>query len=386
MKKKLIIIIPIILVIFIGITIGVLLRKQPLKSPTLDETITSTIIIDINPSIKLELNKDDIVIKMTALNEDAKEFIDNDSKGKKLENVLTDLTQKLKEKNLTKENLDILYNISGAITKEETNKIIESTLQKENITYNLIYQEISETAKNIAEKYKISESKASYIEKIIKDNPNIDIEEIKDMSITEINKENEKKETTKTTTTITTAKKINTTKKQVSVTPPSDPEDTSGAWCTFRKNLPRTSTFNYEKDMGMNKAQTVALNALNNISFKTASSTPTEDKRSSYCRSYKVRITTDDYIYVLYVDSVNGKIIEKNVTEQAKPTITSEQALQKGLAYFNLDANTCQAKEAYLSENLGKLRYTFTARCNETNYYTLHIDAFTGAISDARTW
>lgn len=382
MKKKLIIIIPIILVIFIGITIGVLLRKQPLKSPTLDETITSTIILDINPSIKLELNKDNIVIKMIALNEDAKEFIDNDSKGKKLENVLTDLTQKLKEKNLTKENLDILYNTTGSITKEETNKIIENALQKENITHNLIYQEISETSKALAEKYNISESKAAYIEEIIKENPNLDIEKIKDMSITEINKENKNKETTTTTTVKTTT----TTKKQVSVTAPSDPEDTSGAWCTFRKNLPRTEAYNYEKDMGMNKAQTVALNALNNISFKTASSTPTEDKRSSYCRSYKVRITTDDYIYVLYVDSVNGKIIEKNVTEQAKPTITSEQALQKGLAYFNLDANTCQAKEAYLSENLGKLRYTFTARCNETNYYTLHIDAFTGEISGARTW
>lgn len=382
MKKKLMFIIPVILVIIIGIIVGILLCKKPKTNIALDENITSTIIIDINPSIKLELNKDNIVIKMTALNEDAKEFIDNDSKGKKLENVLTDLTQKLKEKELTKDNLDILYNISGAITKEETNKIIESTLQKENITHNLIYQEISETSKALAEKYNISESKAAYIEEIIKENPNLDIEKIKDMSITEINKENKNNETTTTTTVKTTT----TTKKQVSVTAPSDPEDTSGAWCTFRKNLPRTAVYNYERDMGMNKAQTVALNALNNISFKTASSTPTEDKRSSYCRSYKVRITTDDYIYVLYVDSVNGKIIEKNVTEQAKPTITSEQALQKGLAYFNLDANTCQAKEAYLSENLGKLRYTFTARCNETNYYTLHIDAFTGAISDARTW
>ena len=175
------------------------------------------------------------------------------------------------------------------------------------------------------------------------------------MSITEINKEKETKQTT-TTTTTTTKKVTTTTKKQVSVTAPSNPEDTSGAWCSFRKNLPRTQVYNYEKDMGMNKAQTIALNALNNIPFKTASSTPTEDQRSSYCKSYKVRIATDDYIYVLYVDSVNGKIIEKNVTEQAKPTVTSEQALQKGLNYFGLDESTCQVKEAYLSENLGRLR------------------------------
>ena len=384
MKKKLIIIVPVILVIIIGIIAGILLCKKPKTNNALDETITSTIIIDINPSIKLELNKDDLVIKMTALNEDAKEFIDNDSKGKKLENVLTNLTQKLKEKDLTKDNLDILYNISGTITKEETNKIIENALQKENITHNLIYQEISETSKALAEKYNISESKASYIEEIIKENPNLDIEKIKDMSITEINKENKNSEITTTTT--TTSKTTTTTKKRVSVTAPSDPEDTSGAWCTFRKNLPRTQVYNYEKDMGMNKAQTIALNALNNIPFKTASSAPIDDQRSSYCRSYKVRITTDDYIYVLYIDSVNGKIIEKNVTEQAKPTITSEQALQKGLNYFGLDESTCQVKEAYLSENLGRLRYTFSARCNETNYYTLNIDAFTGEISGARTW
>ena len=385
MKKKLFIIVPIILVIIIGIIVGTLLCKNKKTESVLDETITSTIIIDINPSIKLELNKDSLVIKMTALNDDAKEFIDDDPKGQKLENVLTNITQKLKEKDLTKDNLDILYNISGTITKEETNKIIESTLQKENVTHNLIYQEISETSKDLAEKYNISESKASYIEEIIKENPNLDIEKIKDMSITEINKEKDTKQTT-TTTTTTTKKVTTTTKKQVSVTAPSNPEDTSGAWCSFRKNLPRTQVYNYEKDMGMNKAQTIALNAINNIPYKTASSAPIDDQRSSYCRSYKVRITTDDYIYVLYVDSVNGKIIEKNVTEQAKPTVTSEQALQKGLNYFGLDESTCQVKEAYLSENLGRLRYTFSARCNETNYYTLNIDAFTGEISGARTW
>ena len=137
MKKKLFIIVPIILVIIIGIIVGTLLCKNKKTESVLDETITSTIIIDINPSIKLELNKDNLVIKMTALNDDAKEFIDDDPKGQKLENVLTNITQKLKEKDLTKDNLDILYNISGTITKEETNKIIESTLQKEKVTHNL---------------------------------------------------------------------------------------------------------------------------------------------------------------------------------------------------------------------------------------------------------
>lgn len=340
MKKNLIIIVPIFLVIIIGIIVGTILFKKPKAVATLDETIASTIILDINPSIKLELNKD---------------------------------------------NLDILYNISGTITKEETNKIIENVLQKENVTHNLIYQEISETSKKLAEKYNISESKASYIEEIIKENPNLDIKKIKDMSITEINKEKENKQTT-TTTTTTTKKVTTTTKKQVTVTAPSDPEDTSGAWCSFRKNLAPNQVYNYEKDIGMNKAQTIALNAINNIPYKTASSAPIDDQRSSYCRSYKVRITTDDYIYVLYIDSVNGKIIEKNVTEQEKPKVTTDEALQKGLNYFGIDESTCQVKEAYLSENLGRLRYTFSARCNETNYYTLHIDAFTSEISDARTW
>lgn len=89
MKKNIIIGVSVLVVIIIGIVTFLLLnRKEKVKEPTtkFDEVAIYTITLDINPSIKIELNKDKKVINVTALNDDAKEIDDKIKTIKEEEN------------------------------------------------------------------------------------------------------------------------------------------------------------------------------------------------------------------------------------------------------------------------------------------------------------
>lgn len=50
-------------------------EKEEKNEKHFDEVITSYVILDINPSIKIELNKDMMVVNVTALNDDAKKLL-----------------------------------------------------------------------------------------------------------------------------------------------------------------------------------------------------------------------------------------------------------------------------------------------------------------------
>ena len=225
----------------------------------------------------------------------------------------------------------------------------------------------------------------------IEKNPELKIEDLKDKSITEITnlKENKKEETTQTTTAITNPT-VKTTKKttvKTTVSIPSNPTDTSGVWCTYNKNKPAASKFDYPADIGLNKAREYALSAINSSSLGLKENTLSrvDDKRSSYCLSYKFMGYNDDNKYYVTIDSVTGSVIEKSVVLMDKPKITEEEAKTIGINRFGIDPNACDFVQAYLDMNNGKLRYTFAARCSGTQY-DLEIDAITGAVSKERTW
>lgn len=74
-------------------------EKEEKNEKHFDEVITSYVILDINPSIKIELNKDMMVVNVTAWNDDAKEIINNDFKEKTFEEEISILTNSLNEKN-----------------------------------------------------------------------------------------------------------------------------------------------------------------------------------------------------------------------------------------------------------------------------------------------
>lgn len=386
MKKKVFIISSIVLAVLVIISLFLILNKNNKKEGKID--VTSTIILDINPSIKLSLDKENVVVDAVALNEDANEIVE-DVSGKDIKTAIEIINSRLIEKEFIKDDTVILLNVEGKVSTSDVSNIINEDFKAKNKEIQIIETKATESSKQLSEKYNISVSKAAYIESIIEANPELKIEDLKDKSVTEITdiKENKQEKTTAVTTTnaATTTTKKTTTKVAVSV--PSDPTDTSGVWCTYNKNKPATSKFDYPADIGLTKAKEYAMAAINasSLGIKGTSLSRVDDKRSSYCRSYKFMGYNDDNKYYVTIDSVTGGVIEKSVVPMDKPNITEEQAKAIGVRHFNLDTSTCDLVQAYFSMNNGKIRYTFTARCNGT-YYSLNIDALNGNVSGATTW
>lgn len=386
MKKKVFIIFSIVLAVLVIISLFLILNKNNRKEGKTD--VTSTIILDINPSIKLSLDKENVVVDAVALNEDANEIVE-DVSGKDIKAAIEIINSRLIEKEFIKDDTVVLLNVEGEVSTSDVSNIINEDFKAKNKEIQIIETKATESSKQLSEKYNISVSKVAYIESIIEANPELKIEDLKDKNVTEITKikENKQEKTTAVTTTnaVTTTTKKTTTKVAVSV--PSDPTDTSGVWCTYNKNKPATSKFDYPADIGPTKAKEYAMAAINasSLGFKGTSLSRVDDKRSSYCLSYKFMGYNDDNKYYLTIDSVTGGVIEKSVVPMDKPNITEEQAKAIGVKHFNLDTSTCDLVQAYFSMNNGKIRYTFTARCNGT-YYSLDIDALNGNVSGATTW
>lgn len=385
MKKKITLIISVVLlsIIIVASSTYTILKNRSNKDQE-SNAVASIIYLDINPSIKIELDKNNKVIKVTPLNEDAKKITNDNYEGKELTETIKLIKINLEKEGFLKADTTIILNTSGQIKEDTVKTILVANLNSTKV----IIPKINESSKKIAKKYNITESKAAYIEETIKENKNLSIEDLKDKSVNEITKIDEEEKTTTTTTTKTTTVKNNkstTTKKQVSV--PANATDTSGVWCTYNKNKSATSRFNYPQDIGMDKARNYALKYLNKTmtDFTNTLVSKIDDKRSSYCLSYKVTLITKDTKYFVYVDSVTGKTISNYTEKIPAPKISETQAEEIGLKYFSLNRSECRIVEAYYDYNNGKMRYTFNAQCNG-KYYSLNIDPTTGATSNPTTW
>ena len=403
MKKK-VFLISFIMVILLSTFICVYVFTRKDNKIKLDTTITSSIVLDINPSLKIELNKENKVINLIGLNEDGKKVIINDYKGKVLDEVIESILEKSHSLEYLKDDTTILVSVDGTYKADDLKTIISKDLESKSIKGEVIIPTITESSKEIASKYNITESKASYLEEIIKDT-SLKIEDVKDMSVQdarekvqeeikkqeeekkqeEIKQEQSKNNTTNNNNSSNNNTNSNNNSSSSSLTPPASSRDTSGAWCTFNKNRPYNYVYDYKELIGENKAREIATNHLAGIYFKTTSLAIYDDIKGSYCKTYKFTGLNDDFKYYLTIDSVSGSILEESKEEMEKPSISEDKAKEIGLNHFNLQESECDLVQAYLSSNLGVLRYTFTAKCNGT-YYTANIDAKTGSLSGDRTW
>ena len=192
-KKKQMIIMFIAMILLIGFLIGGFLivrnkgnnKNNDIKEE-FDNKVVSTITLDINPSIKIELNKDKKVVNIVSLNDDGKEIIEGNYVGRELKEVVNGITDKLIDKGYAKEELVILVGVSGEVKGEDVKVIIGNKLDEEKVGYDIIIPEISDSSIELAKKYNITESKAAYLEETIREYPDFKIEDIKDMSIGDI--------------------------------------------------------------------------------------------------------------------------------------------------------------------------------------------------------
>ena len=188
-KKKLLIAGGILLIILIICVIVFLVIKNKSNNVTnevkFDKTVASTITMDVNPSIKVEVNKNNKVINVLALNEDAKTLSD-DLKEKDVNEVIKTLTTRLITVGYFKNDATIIMNVEGTLEADNIRNTIVNVLNKENIEVNIIEPVITESSKKIAEDLGITPAKASYLEEVISKNPDVKIEDIKDKSVKEI--------------------------------------------------------------------------------------------------------------------------------------------------------------------------------------------------------
>lgn len=176
MKKSLLLIISLIIIF---IVVGFIIYNH--------RTI-STITLDINPSIKINLDKNELVKSIVALNDDAKDIISNNIKGKSLANTFEILITNLLEKGYVSEenNIDVILHVDGKISNEDIAKRIEFEFGKKDVHSEIIIiNEITTIDKELAKKYHITPAKASYIKTIV--NENISIDALVDKSVSELN-------------------------------------------------------------------------------------------------------------------------------------------------------------------------------------------------------
>ena len=395
MKKK-VFLISFIMVILLSTFICIYVFTRKDNKIKLDTTITSSIVLDINPSLKIELNKENKVINLIGLNEDGKKVIIDDYKGKVLDEVIESILEKSHSLEYLKNDTTILVSVDGTYKADDLKTIISKDLESKSIKGEVIIPTITESSKEIASKYNITESKASYLEGIIKDT-SLKIEDVKDMSVQdakekvqeEIKKQEEKKQEEKKqqeqNKNNTTNNNNNNNSSSSSLTPPASSRDTSGAWCTFNKNKPYNYVYDYKELIGEAKVREIATNHLAGIYLKTSSLAIYDDIKGSYCKTYKFTGLNDDFKYYLTIDSVTGSILEESKEEMEKPSISKDKAKEIGLTYFKLQESECELVQADLSSTFTVLKYTFIARCNGT-YYTADIDGKTGSLSGDTTW
>ena len=131
MKKKIVVSIIVCLILIVGIGGFIIWNNN---------RIVSTVTLDINPSIEINLTRNEKVKSVVALNEDAKEIVDGNLKGKSIDDTLKQITDNLIEKGyVTEENfLEIILYSEGDISNKELETKLKETLEKKKIDSNII--------------------------------------------------------------------------------------------------------------------------------------------------------------------------------------------------------------------------------------------------------
>ena len=182
-KKKIILIVAIVAVIIIALVLGLFVLKKNSDSKK-EEKITAIITLDINPSFELDI-QDNKVNRINPLNEEAWELIDRKFEGEPLEDVLQEIVVNAREKGyMEDEHLSIILGM------EKNDKRIEDKLREicdqQHIPVEIIVPEITEEAKKEAEGYGVTPAKAAYILSILKDNQELNFDDLKDKSVIEL--------------------------------------------------------------------------------------------------------------------------------------------------------------------------------------------------------
>ena len=150
-------------------------------------SVLATVILDINPSIEIGVDKNNNVVSIMALNNDGKEII-NDIKGRPLDNAISTIVDNIIGKSIIEDNyVVILLYTTGNINEEELQNDLIILFEEKNIKADIVpIHNITKEDKELAEQHHISISKASYINNLVKDNENLGISGLANKSVREL--------------------------------------------------------------------------------------------------------------------------------------------------------------------------------------------------------
>lgn len=177
MNKK--IIIGLVCFLVVGIVLGYLF---------LYDKAATTITIDINPSIEIKLDKNDNVISVKALNDDAEKIVVDNVNGKSFVEALSVITDNLLENGYVTDDIPVVLIYStGNMDKKELEDNVNFIFNNKDLDVNVIVIEsVSKEDEKLAKKYNITPSKAAYINSITESNENIDVENLVEKSVSEL--------------------------------------------------------------------------------------------------------------------------------------------------------------------------------------------------------
>ena len=159
--------------------------------------VASTVSLDVNPSIEIQVNQKDRVLDVKPLNEDGAKVVgDMDFQGSDLDvTVNTLIGSMLRNGYLTELANSILVSVESgdparsAALQEELSREIEAMLQTNTFSGAVLSQTVSKDKElqNLADTYDISLGKAQLIQQIVAQSPVHTFEELAPLSINELN-------------------------------------------------------------------------------------------------------------------------------------------------------------------------------------------------------
>ncbi|MDY3015210.1 MAG: PepSY domain-containing protein [Evtepia sp.] len=159
--------------------------------------VASTVSLDVNPSIEIQVNQKDRVLDVKPLNEDGAKVVgDMDFQGSDLDVTVNALIgSMLRNGYLTELANSILVSVESgdparsAALQEELSREIEAMLQTNTFSGAVLSQTVSKDKElqNLADTYDISLGKAQLIQQIVAQSPVHTFEELAPLSINELN-------------------------------------------------------------------------------------------------------------------------------------------------------------------------------------------------------
>ena len=165
--------------------------------PEEKKEIAATIMLDVNPSIEIEVDKNEKVLTVKALNEDAEIVVDGrDFKNQKVENVVLELVISMVEKGYIEEaksaillSVDSMDAAKADALRLKLAELIDNMLPDANVVSQSVSDQMAaerEEMVALSKQYGITHGKCTIIQKIVKAHPKFAFADLAELPISDL--------------------------------------------------------------------------------------------------------------------------------------------------------------------------------------------------------